>query len=309
MPERRVSRAKIWEAMGAEESTSEATGIKYKMVKVRADVVLSNQYPTYSRAALAKLFDKGHVHFGDKLLKAGDKVPSDTVLDVDMSSLTPDNIDIDLPILYEDDDCVVINKPAGVLTHNQGEFNSEASVSSFLRSRVTGLTGDRAGVVHRLDRPTSGVIIGAKSPEALSFLQKQFAARKVTKTYMAIVEGHMDQKEAIIDMPIERNPKLPATFRVGINGKEAKTYYRVVAENDHASLLELKPKTGRTHQLRVHLKHIGHPIIGDPLYGKGNHGDRLYLHALSLEIILPDTTEPRTFTAPLPPEFDEYMRS
>ena len=160
--------------------------------------------------------------------------------------------------------------------------------------------------MHRLDRATSGVIICAKNQAALSFLQKQFSQRKAKKTYMAIVAGHMNPQAAVIDMPIERNPKAPATFRVGPNGKPSTTLYTVVAETPAYSLVELKPTTGRTHQLRVHLAEQKHPIIGDPLYGTGTFGERLYLHALSLEITLPNR-ERRTFEAPLPPEFAQLM--
>jgi 23S rRNA pseudouridine1911/1915/1917 synthase len=194
-----------------------------------------------------------------------------------------------------------------VLTHTQGAFNPEATVATFLRSHLDkDLSGERAGVVHRLDRATSGVIIGAKNHAALSALQKQFAQRKVKKTYIAIVQGVPAESEAVIDMPIERNPKAPATFRVGINGKTAATHYKVLQTANGLSMLELKPETGRTHQLRVHLQKIGHPIVGDPLYGNGKFGDRLFLHALSLEITLPNR-ERKTFSAPLPPEFEERM--
>lgn len=306
-PYRLVPADKLWQAMGAEQSISEVTGVKFKPKPTRADVLLARQNPRFSRAALAKLFDKGLVTYNGKQLKAGDKLLSDVVLEADISPLTPDNADIDLPILYEDDDVVVVSKPAGILTHSQSKFGTEASVATFLRSRVVGLEGDRAGVVHRLDRATSGVIIGAKNQHALGYLQRQFADRKTKKTYIAIVEGHLKQKEAIIDMPIERNPKAPATFRVGPNGKSAKTHYRVLAENTHASLVELKPVTGRTHQLRVHMQQIGHPIIGDPLYGKGKYTDRMYLHAKKLEVALPTNHELKTFEAPLPPEFNAYM--
>lgn len=305
-PDRRVSRNKLWEAMGAEQSTSEATGVKFKMTPTRADVILLRQYPDYSRAALAKLFAKGLVTLKGKQLKAGDKLPPDSVLEADISPLTPSSADIDLPVLYEDEDCVVINKPAGVLTHIQGVFSPEATVASFLRSRLKEMEGARAGIVHRLDRATSGVIIGAKHPRAMRFLQRQFADRKVQKTYIAVVKGHLKQTEAIIDMPIERNPKAPATFRVGPNGKPATTRYKVLKTNAAYSLVALQPKTGRTHQLRVHLAHIGHPIVGDPLYGAGKHGDRLYLHAQELRLTVPSGEE-KTFTAPLPAVFEEFM--
>jgi len=305
-PNRRVPKQKLFEAMGGEKSNSEATGIKLKNQPVRADVLLAAMYPEYSRAALAKLFDDGLVSYRGKKLKAGDKVPSGAALEADLSRLETPPADIDLPILYEDDNCIVIDKPVGVLTHALGIHGNEPSVASFIRSRVTGMDGERAGVVHRLDRATSGVIICAKNQAALSALQKQFAQRKAKKTYVAVVEGRPNPEEAIIDMPIERNPKAPATFRVGPNGKSAKTHYKVLKTGKKYSLVELKPETGRTHQLRVHLAKIGRPIVGDPLYGHGKYGDRLYLHALNLEITIPGG-ERKTFTAPLPKEFEEQV--
>lgn len=273
---------------------------------VRADIVLAQMYPEYSRAALAKLFGKELVLLDGKPLKPGEKIAPDSQLLADVSSLQVVQDAIDIPILYEDDDCIVMNKPPGVLTHAAGHFTGEATVATFLLNKAKELQGERAGVVHRLDRATSGVIVGAKNQAALSWLQKQFAERKIKKTYLAVVEGHLKSPEAIIDMPIERNPKAPATFRVGVNGKTASTHYKVVKEREHYSLLELTPETGRTHQLRVHLAQIGHPIVGDPLYGHGTYGDRLLLHAQKLELTLPDH-ERKVFTAPLPPEFAEYF--
>lgn len=275
----------------------------------RLDVFVAEAMPRLSRAFVQKLSNDDKITVNGTPVKQGHKVKEGDVVVVDYNESELDVIpSIDLPVIYEDEDCVVINKPAGVLTHTQGEFNTEPTVATFLREKVSDLEGTRAGIVHRLDRATSGVIIGAKNSKALSAFQKQFAQRKTKKTYMAIVEGHLKEKEAIIDMPIERNPKAPATFRVGPNGKSAKTQYKVLEENDTHSLVELKPETGRTHQLRVHLQQIGHPIVGDPLYGSGNHGDRLYLHALSLEITMPTSRERKVFTAPLPPEFKEYMK-
>jgi RluA family pseudouridine synthase len=301
-PNRRVAKAKLWQAVGGEDNTAEVTGIKLHPKPVRADVLLAGMYPEYSRAALAKLFGKGLVRLNSKVLQAGGKVPAGAVLQADVSSLSAAAEVADLPIVYEDDDCIVINKPAGMLTHAQSAFITEPTVASFLRAKVQGLAGERGGIVHRLDRATSGVMIAAKNQTALSWLQRQFAERKVEKTYVALVHGHMQPTQAVIDMPIERNPKAPATFRVGANGKPAQTEYKTLKEWDGATLLELRPHTGRTHQLRVHLAKLGHPIIGDPLYGDGEYGDRLYLHAASLRITLPNRGQ-KTFAAPMPPEF------
>lgn len=273
----------------------------------RLDVFITAHMPRLSRAFVQKLSDTGKVTIADKTVKAGYKVRVGETVHVQYDVSELDAVPtIDLPILYEDDDCIVINKPAGVLTHAQGTLNNEATIATFLRDKLQDLDGSRGGIVHRLDRATSGVIICAKNQEALSFMQKQFSQRKVKKTYMAIVPGHLDPEEAVINMPIERNPKAPATFRVGQNGKPSVTQYKVVQKNTGYSLVELKPTTGRTHQLRVHLAQQGHPIVGDPLYGTGEFGDRLFLHALSLEITTPNR-ERKVFEAPLPPEFNEFM--
>lgn len=309
-PHRSVPRAQLWEAMGGHKNTSEVTGFKLRTkAGQRLDQYVASEKPRLSRAFAAKLIDKGDVLVNGKPSKAGLKLQENDTVEINYDDSQLDVIpDIDLPVIYEDADCIVINKPAGVLTHAQGTFNGEASVATFLRSKVDGdLQGDRAGIVHRLDRATSGVLICAKNQGALSWLQKQFADRKARKTYMAIVKGTLRQPEAVIDMPIQRNPKAPATFRASPGGKPAITHYKVIKETPGLSLLELSPQTGRTHQLRVHLQKIGHPIIGDPLYGSGTYGDRLFLHAQSLEITLP-SGETKTFTAPVPPEFEERMR-
>jgi 23S rRNA pseudouridine1911/1915/1917 synthase len=272
----------------------------------RLDQKVIEIIPELSRGFAARLIEDGKVtvngtpqHKAGYKLRAGDEV----AVDYDISQLA-DIPEIDLPVLYEDDDCVVINKPVGVLSHSKGVFNPEATVATWLRSRLNGLNGDRGGIVHRLDRATSGVMICAKTPEALSWLQKQFATRNVHKTYMAVISGALDPQEALIDMPIERNPKAPATFRVGARGKHATTAYKVMQTNATHSLVELKPETGRTHQLRVHLNYLHHPIVGDVLYG-GEAADRLYLHALQLEITLLKGHERKVFDAPLPPGFTE----
>lgn len=272
----------------------------------RLDQKVVELLPDLSRAFAVKLIEGGKVTVNNTVqTKAGYKLREgdDVAVDYDDSQLEQIP-DIDLPVLYEDDDCVVILKPVGVLSHSKGVFNPEATVATWLRIRLKGLGGERGGIVHRLDRATSGVMICAKTPEALSWLQKQFANRNVKKTYAAVIQGHMKPEEAIIDMPIGRNPKAPATFRVDTQGKSARTAYTTVAANNKFSLLELKPETGRTHQLRVHLSHFHHPIVGDTFYG-GEPADRLYLHAESLEITVLKGHERKVFTAPIPPEFKE----
>lgn len=307
---RHVSRDLLWEAMGGDNNTSEVTGFIYRrgITLKRLDMYVLAQKPRLSRAFAAKLIEQGKVLVNGQPKKPGYKVQETDKVTIDYDESELDNIpDIDLPVLYEDDYCIVVNKPAGVLTHAQGKLIHEATVATFVRTKVRGMHGERAGIVHRLDRATSGVIIIAKNAAALSHFQQQFADRTTQKTYVAVVEGTLKQKLAIIDMPIERNPKAPATFRVGPNGKPAVTQYMVLKEAPNSTLVELQPKTGRTHQLRVHMAQLGHPIVGDPLYGHGKHGDRLYLHAKSLEVTLPDG-ERKTFTAPVSPEFEAYVQ-
>jgi 23S rRNA pseudouridine1911/1915/1917 synthase len=273
----------------------------------RLDQYVAKRFPMYSRAFAAKLIDEGKVSVnGEPITKAGYKLRAEDTIIIDYEvTEQPPLPTIELPILYEDNDCVVINKPVGVLSHSKGNFNPEATVASWLASRVTSLTGSRAGIVHRLDRATSGVMICAKSPEALAWLQKQFSKRNVKKTYIAVVQGTLTNEQAVIDMPIERNPKKPQTFRVGANGKPAITTYRVLTADNGLSLVELQPQTGRTHQLRVHLSQLGHPIVGDTLYA-GRPAERLYLHAEHLEITLPNR-ERRIFEAPVPDSFQELL--
>lgn len=271
----------------------------------RLDQYVVRSIPSLSRSDASKLVEEGSVSVnGRSQTKAGYKIKPEDKIRITYDEAARTAVpDIELPVIYEDDDCVVINKPAGVLTHSKGAFNPEATVATWLSGRTDGMDGDRAGIVHRLDRATSGVMICAKTPEALSWLQKQFAQRRAQKVYVAVVAGDMSRPEAVIDMPIERNPKRPQTFRAGSNGKPAITAYKVSKTGSGLSLLELKPETGRTHQLRVHLAHIGHPIVGDTLYG-GRPAGRLFLHARSLGLSLPDRKQ-RSFEAPVPPEFKE----
>jgi 23S rRNA pseudouridine1911/1915/1917 synthase len=273
----------------------------------RLDQRVVEQVPTLTRSYASKLIEDGKVLVnGEIVTKSGYKMRDgdDVVVDHD-EDIFKQIPTIELPVLYEDDDCVVIIKPLGLLTHSKGAFNPEATVATWLRGRLRSMEGERAGIVHRLDRATSGVMICAKTPEAHSWLQKQFAQRRTKKTYTAIVGGQMEPDEAVIDMPSERNPKIPQTFRVGANGKPSKTHYSTIRTEGTFSLLELKPETGRTHQLRVHLAHFHHPIVGDTLYG-GEPADRLFLHAHQLELTLPNRNR-EVFTAPIPEAFNEWM--
>ncbi len=271
---------------------------------VRVDKFLAAAHPEYSRAALSKLFDMNLIKFNGEPIKAGFKVRPGNTVEYDLGPLAEQPEVIDLPIIYEDDDVLVVNKPAGIISHARGKFWQEASVASFIRDKVgNDLQGERGGIVHRLDRATSGVMICAKNEATLKDLQKQFADRKTSKTYLALTEKPPKSDELLIDAPIQRSTKHPKRFVVDVDGKPSQTLVKVLHSTPEHSLLELRPRTGRTHQLRVHLDYIARPIIGDPLYGPkakdySEHGDSLRLHAYILEISV--AGKPRSFTAPVP---------
>ena len=269
--------------------------------KHRLDVWLAERNTDFSRSTWQKHIKAGHISVnGEVQTSTKYDVGEDDSVEINVPDAT-DFSQSTLPILYEDDNVVVINKPVGVLTHSKGALNDEFTVADFFRRRTSyQIDGNRPGIVHRLDRDTSGVMIGAKNEATAKMLQRQFADRKTKKTYVAVVDGIPKQPEARIDLPIGRNPSAPSTFRADVKGKTAQTNYRVLASSATHSLLMLMPETGRTHQLRVHLAYIGTPIHGDKVYG--TPADRMYLHAYKLEVTIPDGDR-RVFEAPVPPEF------
>lgn len=267
----------------------------------RLDVFVHEQM-AISRSFADRLCEQNRVSVNKKQQKPSYKVKAhDSVsVEFDTASLKVHE-KIELPILYEDDDVIVINKPVGVLSHSKGAYNPEATVATFIEPKLQNLRGERGGIVHRLDRATSGVMICAKNEAALKWLQAQFSTRRVQKSYIAVITGSLDPEEAIINMPIARNPRQPKTFHVDANGRNAVTKYKVTKYDGAHSLLELEPKTGRTHQLRVHLAHQKHPIVGDAFYG-GEPYNRMLLHAHKLAIQLPNKSQ-QEFIAEIPADF------
>lgn len=274
--------------------------------KRRLDIELSSRYPKITRSTLQKYIKAGYVKVDGVIVTR----PKQDVLETDeIAMLPPEYTDFSeqsLPIIYIDDNVIVINKPTGVLTHSKGVLNDEFTVADFFRRYTTfGLETSRPGIVHRLDRDTSGVMIGARHDDAADMLKKQFADRKVMKEYIAVTDGIPKEVSAVIDLPIGRNPSAPSTFRVDPSGKLAVTTYETLATTNTQALIKLWPKTGRTHQLRVHMQYLTTPIAGDRVYGK-KKADRLYLHAHTLQIMIP-ATKSETFTAPTPKEFTELF--
>lgn len=268
---------------------------------MRLDAYLAQYFPEHSRSAWQKYILAGKVKVNDEIITSNDyTLGEDDIVTVDTESNKKLD-DIQLPVIYEDDNVVVINKPVGVLSHAKGGILSEQTVADFFKHTTSfGIETNRPGIVHRLDRATSGVMIGAKNHETASLLQKQFSERRAKKTYTAIVVGTPEPAKAKLELPIERSPRHPSQFRVGTNGKAATTTYEVMQSSNNMSLIKLTPETGRTHQLRVHMQYIKHPIVGDFVYGKP--AERMFLHASSLEITIPNGQR-KVFEAPLPPEF------
>ncbi len=263
-----------------------------KPEKVRLDVLMGEIFKSYNRATLQKFIAMGFVTVdGELARKPNQRVVRGTKIELRVPE-TMKNADLVPEVIFEDADVVVLNKPAGLLSMAKGQYCPENTLERY------GL------LVHRLDRDTSGVVILAKTPAVQSFLKKQFQARTTHKTYFAVVTGQPKLAAARIDLPIIRDLKHPTTFRVEAGGKPAETFYRVLRSDGAHSLVELQPTTGRTHQLRVHLKYLGTPIVGDTVYGS-EPAARMFLHAGRLEVTLPGGVR-RVFEAPLPAEFAAF---
>ncbi|MBQ6409810.1 RluA family pseudouridine synthase [Candidatus Saccharibacteria bacterium] len=264
-----------------------------KIPKTRLDTMMAGIYKSYNRSTLQKFIKNGFVEVDDEpVLKPNALFPEGVKIDLKVPKALK-NADIEPTIIYEDENVLVLDKPAGLLSMAKGGYCPEKTLEDF------GL------LVHRLDRDTSGVVILAKNPKTQTFLRRQFQDRKAHKTYYAVLTGVPKLKEARLDLPIMRDLKHPTTFRVDPRGKESETFYKVLKDNDKHALVELRPISGRTHQLRVHMKYLEHPIVGDPIYGT-EKGDRLYLHAGELEITLPGGKR-QTFKAKLPESFEDVF--
>jgi len=285
---------------------------------LRLDRYVSDVLGVCSRSQLKQR--EVEVTINGKPAKLARQVKSGDSLTVRYSSPEPSAVEAEpvaLDILYEDDEVIVINKPAGMVVH-PAQGNRHGTLMQGLLYYVAGLKSaygehtlaDRPGIVHRLDKETSGVIITAKNPAAHEFLAKQFRLRRTVKVYLAVVKGGPRSSVGSVEATLARDPDNRKRFAVTSGkGKPSLTRYRVLARNKDYALLHLSPQTGRTHQLRVHMKHIGCPILGDPLYarqGGGYSNIGLMLHAYRLTIEVPDGTV-HTFTAPLPERFTGFL--
>jgi 23S rRNA pseudouridine1911/1915/1917 synthase len=280
---------------------------------LRIDKYLSGRDGLCTRSQLKTLVRE--IYQNGKPVKASRPVEPGACLEIFLREAEPPRYEAEkmaLDILYEDSRVVVLNKPRGMVVHPGNGVRAGTLVQGLLcHARELALNFPeepvRPGIVHRLDKDTSGVIITAKDPESLEHLARQFRGRTVKKVYLAIVKGKPPQIRGTIRGYIRRDPRHRKRFiHAQTGGKPAETLYRVLSSRGGYSLVVLKPKTGRTHQLRVHMKSAGCPILGDPIYGRRDESFPqavLMLHACSLSLVLPGENLERTFRAPLPPEF------
>jgi len=264
-----------------------------------------------SRTSLQKLIREGKIvllgaeHIRPNYtVKEGDEF-SVTIEDKKDKSILPEQISLD--VLYEDDDIAIINKPCGLVVHPAPGNYEHTLVNALLHrfEELSDVNPARPGIVHRLDKDTSGILVIAKNNQAHLALAKQFAEHSIKRVYVALVKGKVEFNEGVIEIPIGRHPQKRKDMAAGFghNSKYAKTYYRTIKRNDKCSLLELEPFTGRTHQLRVHLAFLGYPILGDIKYGRNNEFSRLALHAKYLGFLHPKTNKFVDFSCEVPKEF------
>ena len=276
---------------------------------------MSVQCPELSRSRCARLVEEGWVRLNGGLAKPSSQVRRGDLIEVVVPPPTPSELvaqDIPLSVVYEDSHLLVIDKPAGLTVHPAPGHPDGTLVNALLAlvPELPGIGGSqRPGIVHRLDKDTSGLMMVAKTDAAHASLSRRLKERRLHKTYLALVRGVVRRDEGEVDGPIARHPKHRKRMAVVQGGRESLTRYRVIARHAGCTLVEAHPVTGRTHQVRVHFAHIGHPLIGDGLYGKASAIlDRHFLHAARLGFHMPpDELEWREFESPLPVELREAL--
>jgi 23S rRNA pseudouridine1911/1915/1917 synthase len=274
-----------------------------------------------SRTAVVRLLEDGDITTSGKAMAKSDKVAAGQIIEVLMpEEKNPEPIPLTpiagLSIVYNDESIVVIDKPVGCAAHPSPGWEGPTVVGALTAAGYTISTSgpaERAGIVHRLDVGTSGLMVVAKTDQAYTFLKDAFKSRAVTKIYHALIQGHMDPSTGTIDAPIDRHPKEDHRFAVVANGKESITHYEVIEFYRGVSLVKVELETGRTHQIRVHFSALRHPLVGDLTYGADPvlaaslSMTRPWLHAMQLELTHPITAERLTFNAPYPADLTNAL--
>jgi 23S rRNA pseudouridine1911/1915/1917 synthase len=281
----------------------------------RLDKFVGERCPELSRTHAQKLIAEGFITVNGRPAKSSFKLSIDDKVHILIPPEVPAPLSpeaIPLKIVYEDKDLLVVDKPAGLAVHPAPGHRSHTLVNAVL-GYLPGLAEDdeslRPGIVHRLDKDTSGLILVAKNRVAQANLSDQFKSRSVSKAYLVLVKGKLTPESGIIEAAIGRDPRNRQRMAVVSRGREARTDYRVLRYIGNHSLLEIKPETGRTHQIRVHLAAIGFPVVGDAAYGVGSpHLSRQFLHASKIGFHLPSTGQYVEFESPLPPDLEQALQ-
>lgn len=285
----------------------------------RMDKYLAEQFPECTRSYLQKLLKDGNVRISGKPVKASAK----TVVGACIELVIPEPVEaeilpeaIALDILYEDSDVILINKPKGMVVHPAAGHTTGTLVNALMyhcQGNLSGINGVlRPGIVHRIDKDTTGVLVVCKNDKAHNELARQLKEHSITRRYRAIVCGNIKEEEGTVDAPLGRHPrerKKMAIVKTG--GKRAVTHYRVLERFGSYTYIECQLETGRTHQIRVHMASLGHPLLGDEVYGRTKspfHTEGQTLHAMTLGFVHPTTGEYMEFTAPLPEYFDRILK-
>lgn len=283
---------------------------------VRLDKYVSQQCEDVSRSYGQRLIGEGHITVNGKAAKASTMLDVGDRVTVTLPALAPLSLvseEMPLKIVYEDSDLLIIDKPAGLAVHPGAGRSTHTLVNALLAHcpDLSSNTGSlRPGIVHRLDKDTSGLMVVAKSDVAQASLSSQLKARSVVKRYLALVDDHLSPRQGAIEAPIGRDPRQRKRMAVVNDGKEARTLYHVARYVGDYTFVEVTPETGRTHQIRVHLSAIGHPVVGDAVYGKRSPFlSRQFLHAHVLGFKHPRTGQYVEFRSELPAELEEALES
>lgn len=285
---------------------------------LRLDAALAALLPELSRSAVQRLLEDGAVTLDGRPVKKNAKLPAGTVLNVEIPEAKPTENpaqDIPLDVVYEDDDVIVVNKPSGLVVHPAPGHPDGTLVNALLYHCGDSLSGVggalRPGIVHRIDRDTSGLIIAAKNDYAHQFLSAQLADHTLARTYECIVVGNLREDSGTVDAPIARDSRDRKRMAVVPGGRRAVTHWEVIARYPGYTHVRCRLETGRTHQIRVHMAYLGHPILGDTVYGAKKAVPDLTgqcLHAVGLQFIHPRTKDLVSLTCPLPEEFTAMLR-